>query len=490
MAWPGYFRYDGVEIFNVARTEAYAKHAGLGFFRPAYRSETLALVLGETYSSPFQDDAPWTDPDHGESYQFYGAYPLALQGIDDSTVNATITESTLNGGHVVTRRATRAMAFTAVLVGESECALEYGLRWLRIVLNSGGCQQQTSRASGLCGGADLEFLSCEPVLDFTFSAPISPAERLVVDGGDALAPGDGESVDGGTPFGPGTTIIDGGDPAEFVGTITEAPTFNFTECLPIYSRYFRATTITAGPLVTQKSTTSSGQAVWTIEFTAVAADPAEYGSQHPLIAGFLDPTVADPYVGGVPSGGIWDDAGFVTTDDPCPTPFYAPVFDPTCPMLIPPPPVPSIEVGCVNFPTNFRRRSFTVPQQEIPLWSGVVPVLTLHTPDVEVRNLRIRFYLDADTDQDIDDTCEFLGSTLFTYLPANSTVTFDGVAQVVYIDTPGLGRRRADSVVLGVDGAPVEWPELSCGFAYVVTVDLPQTQEPPTVDLALVGKVV
>lgn len=489
MAWPGYFVFDDVEIINVARTEAYAAHAGLGFFRPVYRSETLALVLGDNYASPFQDAAPWTDPDHGESYQFYGVYPLDVTGIDDSTATGTVTESARNGGNVQVRRATRSLGFSAVLIGENDCALEYGLRWLRIVLNCTGCPGQHEKSEALCGGSDLEFLVCEPVLDFTFSSTTIPVERLVVDGGTSAAPGP-EPVRGGSPTASGTTIIDGGSPAEFSEVATQPPTFDFTECLPTYQRYFRATTVTSGPTVTSKTTTSSGQAVWQIEWTAVAGDPAEYGVSHPLVEGFLDPDVPDPYVGGAPSGGIWDEAGFVTTDDVCPQVAYVPVFDPTCPMLIPPPPVPSIQVGCVDFPANFRRRSFTVPQQEIHLWSGVVPVLTMHTPDVDVRNVRVRFYFDADTDQDIDDPCKFIGTVIFTYLPADSTVTFDGVSQVVYVDTPGFGRRRGDSVAYGPGGAPIQWPELSCGIAYVVTVDMPQTQAPPSVDLALVGKVV
>jgi hypothetical protein len=36
----------------------------------------------------------------------------------------------------------------------------------------------------------------------------------------------------------------------------------------------------------------------------------------------------------------------------------------------------------------------------------------------------------------------------------------------------------------------MDWPEFSCGFGYVVTVDMPQQQtDKPIVDLALVSRI-
>ena len=92
MAWNGYFTFGGTEVINVARTEAYARNAGIGWFKPVYRNEALPLILGDTYTSPLQDDAPWTDPDDLSSYDFYGVYPLDITGIEDSTVTAEVVE--------------------------------------------------------------------------------------------------------------------------------------------------------------------------------------------------------------------------------------------------------------------------------------------------------------------------------------------------------------------------------------------------------------
>lgn len=486
MAWAGYFALDGTEIINVSRTETYALNAGLAGFRAVYKNDALALLLGQEYRSPFQDDdTPWADLDRLESYDFYGAYPLNVVGVEGSTVSADVVESTLDGGNVGRpRRTTRAVVFSAALLGGSDCAVDYGLRWLRIVLNNGGCRSQNG-----CGGGDLEFLSCEPAVDLTFSSSTVTTERLVVDGGTAATPGP-EPVSGGTPTASGSTTIDGGNPSSTqFSTTTEGPIFDFTVCLPEYLRFLNRVTVVSGPTVVQKNTTSRGQAVWIVEWTAVAADPAEYSAERPVIAGFMDSEVLDPYVDGAPSGGLWDADGYVTTDPDCPTGVYVPVFDPTCPLLIPPPPVPSIPVSCFDFPLNYIRRAITIPAQFVPTWNDVVPVITLHTPGVDVRGLRVRFFTDVDAGLIPDDPCDDDGSVLFTYLPAGATVIFDGVNRVIYVDTPAFGRRRADAIATGPDGGPLQWPALACGDGFVVTVDMPQTQEPPSLDLSLYGRV-
>jgi len=438
-----------------------------------------------------------------------------------------------------------------------------------------------------------------------------------------------------------------------------------------------------------------------------AANPIEFGSDRPVVAGFLDPHVADPYV--VDINGDFDQAGYVQTEPSCPVIAYTPVYDPTCPLLVPPPDVPSADVSCFDFPVNYLRRSFTIPRTIMPLWGDVVPILTLTTAGNEARNTRIRFYADlfgtnelvgqtdatnlapnpsleggaltgwnsnsstlyttsldttseiggansflsvrrsgsassavssatlvpgsslapgfpctpgtritasvdvkavqahrkvtvtlkwlnsknvqisttpvvavpdtgtsqtinraiaggvppkgaisvqvdvtvttlsgnalvgesvwldnllvsvsqdasyfdgdsAETDEhlyqwtgdayastsvqivktyevttDIDaplnDPCNFCGDLVVSYIPPSSTLVIDGTDRLVYMDAPGLGRRRADALVSDTNGEPFEWPELSCGFGYVVTVDTPQNAIVPIVDMSLVPRV-
>ena len=488
MAWNGYFTFGGTEVINVARTEAYARNAGIGWFKPVYRNEALPLILGDTYTSPLQDDAPWTDPDDLSSYDFYGVYPLDITGIEDSTVTAEVVESTRTGGVVqAPRHATKTIVFSTVLVGASECAVEFGMRWLKAAINGCGC---LGRHRGLCGGTDLNYLSCEPAVDLNFTSGSATYERIVVDGGVAAAPG-ATPVNGGTAAKPGGQIVNGGGAIVQDSTIVEvAPTFDLTECFDPYLRVLHKATATTGPSVTSKGLMSNGGAAWTVEWTIVAGDPYEYSAEVPLVVGFLDPTVDVPYPGDlVPPGAVWDPDGYVTTDPPCPVEVYSPVFDPACPLLIPPPAVPTISPVCFTFPTNFTRRSFTIPKQDVALWSGTVPILTIHTPaSAEVRNLRVQFFDDPGDDATPDDLCDPEGDVVFTYLPSDSIVTFDAVAHLIYIDTPGQGRRRADSVATNSDGGPFDWPELVCGAGHVVTIDMEQTQVTPVIDLTLVQK--
>lgn len=435
MAWSGYFMFGGTEIINATRTEEYARHLNIGWFRPIYNEAGLPWLLGENpYTTPLQDDAPWTDPDNLDTYDFFGVYPLDITGIEDSTVEATVTESVVDGGYIGrARKKSRVSVFQCVLTGASECAVEAGFRWLRSVLTGGPCFNQMY---GSCGGTELCYLACPPIF----------------------------------------TDVDGIGPLE---------------CYTKIGRSLHEVTVTSGPQITQKLEMVNGGAAWVVTWTMTAANPAEFGVEKPLVVGFLDPEVEVPYVGGIlPEGGSFDDNGFVQTEPVCPVTTFRPVYDPLCSLLMAPPDVPSVVPTCFSFPVNFRRTSFTVPRQEIPLWTTVVPVIALTTKLVEARSVRIRFYADVfDTGNPSNDPCNFCGDVVFSYIPPRSTIVLDCADREVYIDQPGIGRRRADALVSDSSGEPFEWPEFSCGFGYVVTVDMPQQQtDRPILDLSLVPR--
>lgn len=488
MAWAGWFTYGGQEIVNATRTETYANAAGLGWFHPVYRNTALPMILDETYVSPLIDDAPWTDPDDLSSYDFYGAYPLDVHGIEDSTVGGEIVESTRDGGVVQgVRHSTKTVVFSVALVGGSEDAVEYGIRWLKAVLNGCGCMVHTGAG---CSGQDLTYLSSEPAVDLNFSSGVAVYERVPIDGDSAGGWPTPTLVNGGDSTRPGSQLVNGGSAEVDQTTVVEtAPTFDLTDCLDPYLRTLHKATVTSGPSVTAKSELSGGSEVWIVEWTVVAGDPYEYGATTPIVKGFLNPAVTVPYPDvPVPPGAVWDSYGFVTTEPSCPVAVFSPVFDPDCPLLVPPPAVPTINPTCFLFPNNYTRRMFTIPKQDVPLWSGTIPIITVHTPTAEVRNLRFQFFDDVNGDAAIEAPCDPQADVVFTYLPPNSTVTFDAVAHLIYVDTPGLVRRRAESVATNSDGGPFEWPELSCGSGYVVAVDMEQTQALPVIDLSLVRK--
>ena len=271
----------------------------------------------------------------------------------------------------------------------------------------------------------------------------------------------------------------------------ETPIIDVLRCLDPYERSLRRVVFNTGPTFTSKQDTSDGGAVWTATMTAVAGNPYEFGTETPIVEGFGfadDPYVCDPP--GVASTG--DDPDDIV-EDTCKPVSYQPVFDPSCPAFIQPPPYSTVKLGCYEPPRNWKRQQFTIPEEFIPLWGEVVPKVEIHAPMVDgdddpnaVRNLRLRFYADVDGDGDIkDDVCAYCGDIVISYVPPGETLVLDGSDQLVYVQAPGHGQRRADSLVYATDGTPFEWPVLSCGFGYIVAVDLPQTYNMPKIDLSL-----
>lgn len=434
MAWTGYFEYDGTEIVNIDRASTYARNYGM-YWLKCVGSTALGLMLGETYNSPAIDDAPWVDPDRPESFDFYGTYPLDVNGLEDSTIEASITESVLDGGVVNRpRRATRPIVYSLALMGANDRGVEYGMRWLKTALSGAACKGLVD-----CTGANLCYLSSEPVLD--------------------------------------------------VGIATD-----LESCMDPLLRTLHKVTITTGPTITGKFPMPSGGEVWTVSFTAVAGDPYEFMIERPLIEGFLSasPSYVNPdYPPASPPHPWIETAGVVTDEYACNPAEYRPLYDPNCPLVIPPPGVPSVAVSCFNFPVTFTRRFFTIPEEEVPLWGTTVPIITFRTGQEEARNIRLRFYADVmGTGDPEQDPCAYCGDIVFSWIPAGSTMVLDGTKRQVIVQTPGQPLRRADAVVFKSDGTPFDWPELTCGFSYLAVVDRPTTDTSDlTMDMSLVNKV-
>lgn len=444
MSWDGYFTYDGNEFINVSRTEAYAANAGALWLRPTFKNDALPYMLGDGlhYTTPLQDDAPWVDPDMPESLDFWGFYPLDVTGMDDSTRSSAPIESLGDGGIPGRlRNTTRSIVFNGVIVAGNDAAADYGVRWLRKALLGNACGTQ---ASSSCNGAELCYLSSTPDMYLPGDDPGSDSEPL--------------------------------DPED---------------CLTPYVRSMRKVVFNTGPSITAKRKTQDGGQVWSVTFTAIAGSPWEFGAEVPVLDGFLDPAVEVPWVGGVPDDASINLDGYIHSEAACAVVEYEPIYDPLFPAVIPPPAPPSVPLGNYNPPLNWRRRQFTIPKQYVPLWGEVVPKIEVHARASDLRNLRLRFYADPFNVGDIaDDPCAYCGDIVVSYVPKDHTLVFDGSEQIVYVISPGGGRRRADSLVFKTDGTPFDWPSLSCGFGYIVTLDLPQTQEPPVIDLSLYPRVV
>jgi hypothetical protein len=479
MAWEGWFSYAGNEIINTTRTETYVRNAKINWFRPQFENDSLPHVLGDRpYLTPLLDDAPWTDPDVPESYDFYGLYPLGVEGIENSTRSSTTTESLGDGGIPGRlRHGTKTVVFSCVLIAGTEAAADYALTWLRQVLSGGVCGPSTASA---CFGETLCFLSSPPEVDL--SASVQP-DSTYLDGGTASVEVDTPLIDGGSAQQGLLTTIEGA-----LGS--QRGISSVEECLTPLLRSLRKVLVNNGPTVTSKRTTRDGGAVWQVQFTAVAGDPHIFGAEIPVIEGLLDAERLVPWVGDTePLGGFIDIVGNAVIEPDCTVPTSRPITDPLHPALIPPPGPPSIPLGNFTPPSSWWRRMFSIPKQYVPLWGEVMPRLAIHARDDDLRNLRLRFYADPYKVGDIsDDPCAYCGDIIISYVPMDHTLIFDSADQRVYVTRAGGGEQRADSLVFKSDGTPFEWPALTCGFGYVVTLDLPKEQTPPVVDLSLFAR--
>jgi hypothetical protein len=429
MAWDGYFTYDGREIINVARTEAYALNLGAYWFRNQIKPFGLREMLGDAaYTTPDVDAAPWYDPDRPESAEFFGFYPLSVDGIDSSSREASIVESTREGGVPGrVRHATKAVVFNGLLMALNEKAAEFGSQWLRRTLLGAPCAPYT-HDYGI--GSDLTYLSSKPDVP-------NPAQAD----------------------------------------------------LAVLRRTLQRVSITTGPTVTGKKAleTCDGE-MWMVQFTAIAGNPFQFGDERPILAGWLDGGVANPWAATATAGTISATSTFAEVD--CGVDLWDPIYDPLCAAVVEPPAPPSLPLGCFDPPASWTRRIVVIPAENVPVWDMMVPVLTVHAP-TEQRNVRIRIY--DDPTESLDPTaspCLWSADLVIGYIPAGGTLTIDGSREEVWVETVAGQVRRADTLVFATDGTPFRWPVMTCGAQQQVTLDVEDSVNLPIISLSLVPQVV
>lgn len=119
-----------------------------------------------------------------------------------------------------------------------------------------------------------------------------------------------------------------------------------------------------------------------------------------------------------------------------------------------------------------------IPKGDVPLWSSTIPTLELSTGDEPIRQLRVRFHANPfSRAADEIDYSDYCGEFLLSYLPPNSTITVSGVARQAWASVNGAQPVPASQLLYGTGGKPMEWPELSCNLDYLMTVDVPPTED-------------
>jgi hypothetical protein len=131
--------YDGLPVVNSHRTSAYAEALGLGsWFTGRADSEGIGPVLGETYTTPAADLAPWYDSRFADTADFAGFEIISMTPLLSHT-QVRSTTPLLKGGAVISPayHAAREMVFRGILIGKTRASVVRGFGWLRHVLEYG-----------------------------------------------------------------------------------------------------------------------------------------------------------------------------------------------------------------------------------------------------------------------------------------------------------------------------------------------------------------
>lgn len=437
MTWNGLWIYDGTPIINSELTEGLIATRGEAWFTALPEldtDDTVWRIQGDAvpYTEYEDFDTPWWDSDNPISGDFYGAYPLDVQGIESSTRSSSPFESVGEGGTPGrVRHGIRTLVFQVALMADSDEANAYGLAWLRRALLGGFCSD--SLTTKISTGLNLDYLASRPVLDVDRGYTV--AERRV-----ALA------------------------------------------------RHLHKVTFSAGPTEPQKRNLSCGGSVWVTTFTATVGNPFELGYEQEIFTNMPNAVTYSPGV--TPGTGSGPTA---YTEVGCSESVLDPLYDPLCPPFIEPPSPPTIGLGCYTIPATWARYQTTIPASEVPTWGQVVPIVDVFTT-VEQRGIRIRFYNDFNSDGTTgDDPCNYVGDMLISYIPAGQTLQINAVDEEVTITDPSGNTRAADSLVFGTDFKPFQWPSLTCGSQWIFVADFDDVGGAvarPIISLSLTPRVV
>jgi hypothetical protein len=164
--------------------------------------------------------------------------------------------------------------------------------------------------------------------------------------------------------------------------------------------------------------------------------------------------------------------------------------DPECPAPPAPPAPPQVANACVTEPSSYNRTVVSVPADTVPRNLTAYPVITLIAGTAPVRQARIRFWENPDN-LTIDQLgpCDYDGEIIVSYLAEGATIVINGVLREATVSKPGFVDQDGNHLLYGPDGGPVEWPELTGGIPYLVTLEL-DSGEAYTDTLMLVDLVV
>jgi hypothetical protein len=223
-----------------------------------------------------------------------------------------------------------------------------------------------------------------------------------------------------------------------------------------------------------------GYTLWEVEFTLRAANPNLF--QDPLGGGGV--TV-------YPAGGIGRIIDLPAVYDRCDPP--APCGeDPECPRpAVPVIPQPPLDPCYPAAPYPGKRVVVQVNALNVAQWLDMVPVVTVSAGDQALRNLTVRFYVNAlgmsCDDVLLLDPCSACADITVSYLPPNSVTEIDGrVRRALTRCLSATGEDVDVPALYGPAGQMFTWPEFSCGYGLCIEVLVHEDVSPDaTVEIGL-----
>jgi hypothetical protein len=142
----GYVEVAFSEVVNTHRAAAYAAQAGLPWVKGCDQCHSITAAHGQTYLTPMRDaaagDPPpwWGDGSDPDALEFLGVMGISVQNVDDSTRDISTISRAGGGGFIggLTYQM-RSIVVRAVAIAASDCALGFGLEWLRGMDSAQSC---------------------------------------------------------------------------------------------------------------------------------------------------------------------------------------------------------------------------------------------------------------------------------------------------------------------------------------------------------------
>lgn len=419
---------SGEEIINDARTLAYL-NAGYG--HPSLRVtggcacpriRELIECDSDPYVSPIADPAPWYDSAVPESADFAGFLVTEFEGLGSTFTRANTDKIT--GGAVLGRLRPQARTLTwrGYLFGRSDCAVQFGLKWLTANLKGTSC---------FCGGEELDLLICCPEL--TGTPPVSGCVSM--------------------------------------------PAIARPEACPPYTqpdafRTLKNVGLIDGPKILDQrrvgcssgcsSDTCDGDTlVIHVEFSLLAGNPYMFGCPVCLCSEASFPVaavtdcgwvkVADSNVPGINCSG----------EDPCVVVPNCSEDGDVCPTLTLPV-IPPFEDRCfcrALAPVQF---CCAVPADAFGQFFEGAPVIEIYSGSSAMRSTTIRFFenlIGQDCCDAAENPCLNCDELEIRFIPAKSTMTIDGTTRTVTLLCPGMTTpMQAEHLTT----TPFAWPILQC----------------------------